>query len=276
MSARSRVLALCADDFGLSAPISTAITDLVQHHRLSSVSCITNAENFATAAASLYPHLEQVEVGLHFNLTEGQPLSPALAAHWPELPSVGRLILRAHMGAIPHAAIQHELEAQWQAFHTAFGKEPDFIDGHLHIHDLPIIRELVLEKARAQHNIPWVRNTGNIAGSEYNFKRIMIELTGGRALQWKMRELKLFSNSVLIGVYNFDVVDYRALMQGWLQQLPEKGGLILCHPGHIPPTEVTLSHGSARATEYRYFASDEFLQDLHAAQVQLQPLSQQG
>ena len=276
MSVNSRVFALCADDFGLSATISAAIIALVQQQRLSSVSCITNAENFATAAAALRPYLTQVEIGLHFNLTEGRPSSPELAAHWPVLPSIGKLILRTHFGAIPHSAIHAELEAQWQAFRAAFDKEPDFIDGHQHVHDLPGIRDLVFAKARMQQHVPWIRNTGTLIGPGYGFKRRVIEFTGGRALQRRLRQQQMHSNRVLLGVYDFTARDYRALMRGWLQQLPEVGGLIFCHPGLLASQGRNSTMAHCRAAEFHYFSSDDFLQDMQLAQTQLQPVNKQS
>lgn len=276
MPATSRVLALCADDFGLSESISAAIIALVQKQRLTSVSCITNAANFVAAAQSLQPLHSQVEVGLHFNLTEGQPMSTALAAYWPELPSVGHLILRSHLHAIPRAAIEQELHAQWQAFYAAFGKTPDFIDGHQHVHDLPGIRDAVLAKAHTQNNAPWIRNTGSIRGNRYAFKRRVIEFTGGRTLQRQLRQQKLRSNAVLLGVYDFTPRDYRALMQSWLTRLPATGGLIFCHPGLLAATGNHSTMAHCRAAEHRYFASDDFTKDMHAAHVRLQPLSRQA
>ena len=46
-----------------------------------------------------------VELGLHFNLTEGTPLSPDLAAHWPVLPGLAKLLALAHLRRLPAAAI---------------------------------------------------------------------------------------------------------------------------------------------------------------------------
>lgn len=275
MPITAHVLALCADDFGLSASISDASIALVQQQRLSSVSCITNANNFAAAATALRPYLAQVEVGLHFNLTEGAPLTAALTKIWPKLPSVGKLIIATHFGAIPRAQVEAELQAQWQVFYDAFGKEPDFIDGHQHIHAMPVIRDFILAKARSQHKPPWLRNTGCIAGPGYGFKRRVIEYTGGISLQRQLQKHNLHSNTVLLGVYDFSAVNYRHLMQSWLAQLPTKGGLIFCHPGLATTQSDTSGMAQCRASEYRYLASDAFRHDLQAANVQLQPLIRQ-
>jgi hypothetical protein len=42
-----------------------------------------------------------VERGLHFNLTERAPPSPALRLHWPRLPARLGLIVMAHLGRLP-------------------------------------------------------------------------------------------------------------------------------------------------------------------------------
>ncbi len=273
MSISTRVLTLCADDFGLSESISNAIIELVKQQRLSSVSCITNAANFPAAALALQPHRARVEIGLHFNLTEGRPLTAALSAHWPQLPSVAKLIFHSHLGAIPRAAIEQELHAQWQMFYATFGTEPDFIDGHQHVHDLPVIRDLVIAKARTQQKLPWIRNTGTLAGPGYGFKRAVIKLTGGLQLSRKLHIHKLPGNSILLGVYDFKLLNYRRLMQRWLGHLPANGGLIFCHPGLASAQQVDTGMALCRAAEFHYFASKEFMQDLHSAHVHLGVLS---
>lgn len=275
MSVSTRVLTLCADDFGLSESISNAIIELVKQQRLSSVSCITNAGHFPAAAGALQPHRARIETGLHFNLTEGRPLSSALSAHWPLLPTVGKLILRSHFGAVPRAAIEQELHAQWQKFYDVFGTEPDFIDGHQHVHDLPVIRDLVIARAQTQQKLPWIRNTGTLAGPGYGFKRAVIKLTGGMQLQRKLHTHKLFSNRMLLGVYDFKLLNYRRLMQRWLGHLPASGGLIFCHPGLISSPSENAGMALCRASEFNYFASKEFMQDLHSAHVRLGVLKQQ-
>ena len=38
-----------------------------------------------------------------------------------------------------------EVRAQFEAFADAFGRPPDFVDGHQHVHLFPQVREAVLE-----------------------------------------------------------------------------------------------------------------------------------
>ena len=97
MSGAARTLGLCADDFGLWPSVSHAIARLARAQRLTGVSCMTTGDAWRASAPLLADLPESVEVGLHFNLTEGLPLSRELARVWPVLPPLPSLILRAHL-----------------------------------------------------------------------------------------------------------------------------------------------------------------------------------
>ena len=97
-------LLLCADDYGLSPGVDAAITGLVRAGRLGAFSCLSNGPAWFEDAGAVADLRAQAQAGLHFNLTEGRPLSPSLAALWPSLPSLPRLLLAAHLGRLPLAA----------------------------------------------------------------------------------------------------------------------------------------------------------------------------
>ena len=172
-------LALCADDFGLSGAIDRGILSLAQRQRLTHVSCIVNADGGPEDAAAL--RATGVGLGLHLNLTEGQPLSPALVTHWPALPSLPRLIVMAHLGRLPLAAIGDELQRQVMAFKAAFGQAPTHLDGHQHVHHLPGVRTLVLDLLAQKPGLR-VRHTGRSVGPGAMLKRSLLAATGGRVL----------------------------------------------------------------------------------------------
>ena len=141
----TRTLALCADDFGIDAGVSSGIARLAHAQRLTAVSCITNSKHWADDAKLLNALPDTVDVGLHLNLTEGKPASARLGRIWPRLPSLPRLIALAHLGRLPRAALRSELHAQLSAFIAARNERPKFIDGHQHVHHLPGVRDIVLD-----------------------------------------------------------------------------------------------------------------------------------
>ena len=267
-----RPLLLCADDFGLAPGVDRAIAGLVRAGRLGAFSCLSNGPAWAVDGRQVAALRPQAQAGLHFNLTEGRPLSPALARHWPVLPSLPRLLVASHLGRLPQAAVADELAAQWQAFVDVSGGTPDFIDGHQHVHHLPGVRRALLAWLRHQP-VP-VRSTARLAGPGGGFKQRVIERTGGRALARALARQGVPHNALLLGAYGFDQA-YRPLMQAWLARVPAAGALLFCHPGQPDaPGEPGLPDviGAARQREWAYLASDGFPQDLAAAGVTLAPL----
>ncbi len=267
----TRLLTLCADDFGASEAINHGILQLAAAGRLSAVSCMSNMPAWATGASELIglPTVQQgrVRLGLHFNLTEGTPLSPELARLWPHLPALPRLIARAHLGMLPRDALRAELQAQLHAFEQAAGRAPDHIDGHQHVHHLPVLRALVLH-ALAQRPHVRVRHTGCVHGPGHALKRVLIAGTGGRWLGRRLQALGRAANTQLFGVYDFVDANYRGLMQRWLAALPVQGGLVFCHPGEAGGDNDDPI-AAARVRELAYLASADFDADLAAAGVRL-------
>ena len=264
-----RLLSICADDYGLSSGISEAIAELAQARRVTAVSCITNAPHWQYAGARLQEVPDAVSVGLHFNLTEGKPLSRELAAVWPQLPALPVLILRAHLGLLPVQAVACEFLAQWAAFTGAAGRQPMFMDGHQHVHHLPGVRAAIFRSLDALQVHPAIRNTARIVGPGFGLKRWLIRHTGGRRLEAELQRRAVPHNSCLLGTYDFKGSDYRSRMQSWLGALPPPGGLLYCHPGRDQKGDGNDPVAGARVRELAYLSSAAFGQDLAAANVTL-------
>jgi chitin disaccharide deacetylase len=263
------VLELCADDFGQSAAINAGILQLAERKRLSAVSCMVNGPAWdKKTAQALAAQKRKVGAGLHFNLTEGSPLSPALKKLWPQMPSLQQIITWAHLRRLPEDALRDEWQAQWQAFEAAYGRPPGHIDGHQHVHHMPQVRELLLEVLAQKPGIN-VRHTGRVKGPGFGIKRLLIEGTGGRDLGRQLEAQGRAANSQLFGVYDFQGPNYRGHMQAWLAALPARGAMIFCHPGQTDPGNTSDPIAAARALELAYFDSDDFSGDLKTANVQL-------
>lgn len=265
----TRHLAVCADDFGLSPQISQTIVQLAGRGRLSAVSCLVTSAAWPELAgplAGLPPNLER---GLHFNLTEGRALSPALRAVWPVLPSLPHVLRDALLLRLPLAAIAAEWRAQWQAFVDATGRCPDFVDGHQHVHHLAGVRDIVLASVAAAGPRVAVRSTGNLLGPGDAAKRWIIGATGGKALERALRQRGVPCNSVLLGAYDFRDADYRSRMRQWLRAVPGSGALLFCHPGSGRAEGDAIA--AAREREAAYLGSEDFLADLREAGVSLGP-----
>lgn len=276
MTHKGRTLELCADDYGMSPAVSSGILRLVRAHRLGAVSCLVGGPSWPADASMLAgePAVAQgrVQVGLHFCLTEGRVLAPALAQRWPQPLSLRRLIARAHLGLLPQDALRAEWHAQVDRFVAAFGRPPDFVDGHQHVHHLPGVRAIVIEgvvdlSAAAGHALA-VRATGLLPGPGFGLKRALIAATGGRAMQRALDQRSIPHNRSLFGVYDFGTHDYRDLMRAWLAALPPRGALLFCHPGDAD-TMAADPIAPARTRELAYLESAAFADDLAEAGVAL-------
>lgn len=251
-------LAVCADDYGQSPAIDRGILALAEQGRITALSCLVTSPRWPEAAAAL-SGCKRAR-GLHFNLTEGEPLSPALRREWPRFPALGALLARAFTGRLP-GAIADEFDAQLKRFVSATRSAPDFIDGHQHVHALPGVRPLVLAAAR-ELGVP-LRNTGRVLGPGFAFKRRVIEACGGRALAAEMRGHGVAHAPALVGCYDFgDRADYRALMRGWLGAAPDRA-LLFCHPAEAEgEADAGDAIAAARRRELAYLAGPDFAADL--------------
>ena len=265
----SRMLALCADDFGMLPSVSAGIARLAHAQRVSAVSCRTSSRHWTSTAPWLRQLPQEVDLGLQFNLTEGTPLTPRLQRIWPALPSLLRLTALAHLGRLPRAELLSEIHAQLRAFGETTGRAPDFVDSHQHVHHLPMLRDIILDAVEHVQPMPALRNTGRVLGPGYAVQRLLIERTGGRALARELARRAFTHNPALLGVYDFAETDYRALMQRWLAQIPSVGALMFCHPGEASVVKTKDAIAAARLRELNYLGSYAFETDLRAANVTL-------
>ncbi|CAM2927959.1 ChbG/HpnK family deacetylase [Legionella worsleiensis] len=250
---------LCADDFGLNKGVSQGILKLAHMRRLSAVSCMVNMADFALHAHELGALQNQVQIGLHFNLTEGCFLSTPERRCF-RLPE---LILRTHTRTLNKRSILAELNAQFERFEQVMGCTPAFIDGHQHVHQFPVVRHALFElfqQRSLHHQGVFIRSTyPAVSLSQFRFKSLLLAKTGGRQLHLQLKRLGIAHNPVFSGIYNFSPdLAYRDLFRFWLQNVPANS-LIMCHPGEGNEMGDVITN--ARNNEMQYLMSDECLSD---------------
>jgi len=270
-------VALCADDYALSPGVDDAILSLAEQGRISALSCMTASERWPQAAAALKPLFGRVEIGLHFTLTQLSPLGP-MPRLTPDgrFPAMNRIYMQALLRAIDTAEIDPELTRQLTAFRDATGREPDFLDGHHHVHQLPGVREAVTRQWRGKPG--WVRNTAmslaSIRMRGMAVPRALVIAQFGRTARRTWRAAGIATNTAFAGVRSFtETESYQSLMRGFLKGAAP-GLLIMCHPGRPDEELARIDHVLApRAEELAYLSSDEFSADLAAAGCRLSKLS---
>jgi chitin disaccharide deacetylase len=250
---------ICADDFGMSACIDDGILSLAHSGRLSAVSCMTQGPSLIDSAHSLAEL--PVDIGLHLNFTEwfGHGIF-----HMP-LP---RLIAACYLKTLPTSLVISQIHAQLDAFETCFERPPDFIDGHQHIHQLPVIREKIIEiidQRYPEKNI-WMRSTrpcaGSIPISSDRLKEFAIAILGARKTRDLAGTAGLRMNNHLLGVYGFSVnrTRYQDLLIQWFRKM-QKGDLLMCHPASS--IHIGDPIGLQRVREFSAFSDPMFPQWLN-------------
>jgi chitin disaccharide deacetylase len=252
---------LCADDYGQNTAISQAIVDLLKQKRLSATSCMVTFPCWKETAPLLKPFENTADIGIHLSLTEGKPLSSGMPAFLP----LKELLTQTFLRKLEKAPILAEFKAQLDHFIEVFGRLPDYIDGHHHIHQLPIVRDAIFElfdERFRDQPASYIRCTFDPASllqfqSVAYLKQLFIQLTGAITFKTELTKRKILHNTSFSGIYNFATsYEYSDLFPRFLKQVRD-GGIIMCHPGLMGKEDEDEIAGS-RNHEYLYFCSAQF------------------
>lgn len=259
----STSLVVCIDDFGMHAGVNDAALELGSAGRVTAVGCMVDGPAWRGGAAQLRHALRgKADIGLHLDLTEPWP-----GRAQRTLPA---LIVAAYAGRLSSKDMAGEVRRQLDAFEDAAGAAPDFVDGHQHVHQLPVIRDVLVAELlrRYPRQLPWLRSSlppaPSLCGS--GLKPYVIGMLGGAALRALAQRAGLRQNRCLLGVYGFTGTPaaYRHRFGRWLAQARDRD-LLMCHPA---------AHGNdalakARQIEYAFLRSDDYLAMLAQHQVGL-------
>jgi chitin disaccharide deacetylase len=272
----ARRIWLCADDYGISPAVSAAIRDLVGRGRINATSVMVVAPSFSTAeaAALLDKAQSRATIGLHVTLTGPfRPLSDGFAplrrGAFPPLAAMAR---RALSRALRPDLLRQEIAAQFAAFRSAFGRAPDFVDGHQHIHVFPQIRDALVGAVKAAAPHAWMRQCGRVGPQRRRLtdpKGLILDRLSHR-LRQLARDHGVKTNPAFSGTYAFRKgANFAQLFPTFLDSMPD-GGVIMCHPGLVDAELERLDPlTELREREYTYFRDDAFPQLLAAHAVRL-------
>ncbi len=246
----------CADDFAIDGDTTDAILDLLHRGRLTATSALVDTPHWPAAARRFADAGLRADLGLHLNLT--QDLGAGAGGIWP----LRELIWRCATGRIARAVLAAAIARQFDAFEAAAGRPPDYVDGHQHVHQFGVVRDLLLatlRQRRADRPV-WIRSTRPPAGVR-DRKARGIALLGDGRLRAGAAHAGIPTSAYLVGVYDFRATDatdrarYREHMARWFDAGPD-GSVLMCHPA----TRSTAGDpiGAARVMEYGYLGGAEF------------------
>ncbi|MBI3435991.1 MAG: ChbG/HpnK family deacetylase [Proteobacteria bacterium] len=264
---RARHFWLCADDYGMAPGINTAIRDLIVRARINATSVMVATPSFnrseALSLGMLNIGAHRVAIGLHLVLTA--PFAPLSSGFSPlragRFPTLSALLRAALLRRLDKDALAREIEAQIDAFAAAFGRLPDFIDGHQHVHIFPQVRDCLLRVAKRRTPDAWLRQCGRVVGIGRRLadrKGLLLDAFS-RAFRRRAARAGMRTNAAFAGTYHFrSRRPFARRFAGFLDLLPEHG-LVMCHPGFVDGELRRLDAlTSAREKEHAFFASEEF------------------
>jgi len=266
---RLRNLWLCADDYGISPAVNRGIRELIARGRVNATSVMVTAPSFSAAEAAALAALagsgRGAAIGLHFTLTAPfRPSTPAYRPVGPDdaFPSLPRMLAAGLLGRLDSGALRAEVASQFGAFTAAFGRPPDFVDGHQHVHLLPQVGDALLDLMAAAP-AAWIRQCGRASRLSARWgdpKGLLLDVLS-RRLRARSAARGVPINPAFAGTYNFARErNYDALFASFLDGLPD-GGLVMCHPGFVDAELQRLDSLIAmREQEYSFFAGERFPQ----------------
>jgi chitin disaccharide deacetylase len=258
---------LCADDYGISAAVNAAIRDLISRGRINATSVMVAAPSFhrseAISLSMLNSAGQRVAIGLHVTLTA--PFHPLSKSYKPLrdgafLP-LGKTLAYGLAHQLKPAALREEVASQLRMFIHTFGRAPDFVDGHQHVHLFPQIRDAVLGAVKELAPDAWVRQCGRLGplGKRLgNSKGLLLDVLS-KSFRERAAARGVRTNPAFAGVYNFhDRANFAALFPQFLVELPA-GSVVMCHPGFVDAELRRLdSLTTLREREYAFFIDDAF------------------
>ena len=245
-----------ADDFGETVDITSGICQAIEAGVVTSTSVMVNMPGTAEALRRAPQLARQASFGIHLNLCEGRPLTagPTLMDETGRLLRKRTLAARALTGKLSLPELEAEVAAQIGVLRDA-GIRVSHLDGHKHLHQLPIVCAAVanvlprfgIERVRITRLASWRRLRGATT--------LAREIAARHAA-------RVFARAHLRSP--LCTVDLRDIVAGdGLSPLvtPRPGGSlpveICCHPG-TPAADADKPGSHRRSDELEYLLSPQF------------------
>jgi predicted glycoside hydrolase/deacetylase ChbG (UPF0249 family) len=252
-----------ADDFGETAEITDGICLAIAAGVVTSTSVMVNMPGSADALRRAPQLAQQASFGVHLNLCEGKPLTrgATLTDASGEFLRKRTLAARALAGRLSLAELEAEVAAQIGVLRDA-GVRVSHLDGHKHLHQLPIVCAAVAS-VLPRFGIERVRIT-----RLGNWRRVRSPSVLAREIAAR-HAARVFARARLRSPTR--TVDLRDLLAGRiLATLAGPGGAgsepieICCHPG-TAAADAGKPGSHRRGNELEFLLSPQFRAALAAS-----------
>ena len=262
---------LHADDLGLGAGVDHAIFDLVESGRLDGASLLVNGPTAQRAIETWRQMPNPPALFLHLCLTEG----PRDFTNVDLPTSFGRLLLAS---CLPwqrrrlKPQIQRSLRQQISRYKQLTGANEIHLDGHQHVHLIPMVLDTVLGLAQNEQ-VTWIRTTAEPLPTDLPLNLWWACFRQGGALKWlvlqcltrlarpKLRNANVVTNRSFAGVLFTGRMTGKALECCWRtnhrQNVSENGSraMLLIHPAQPGGADAMQKHQFTES--FAFFSSPE-------------------
>ena len=237
-------LIVTADDFGIGLATSRGI--VAAHHKgpVTATSLMAVTGDHARRSVPLLGDCPDLDVGLHLVLTRcgERPLmareSSGLVGRDGEFLPLRQLWWRGLTGQLDRRGVADEIAAQTEQFHKLMGRLPAYVDGHHHAHQLPIVRDALLDVVGA-HLLPPVTRTTvepprvRLRVGPGRAKRAVANFLG-RGARAAFARRWMWANDYFIGMIAPRDLQRPSPWGRFLANLPTAGVVEWCvHPGEL-------------------------------------------
>ena len=262
---------LCADDYGIAPGVSRGIIEAIEAGAVTATSAMTTSPWWPEGAGALTRVSDRCDIGLHVNLTAGEPLGPMpMLAPDGKLPTIGTLLRRGRAGSLPLSEIAGEIERQMDRFVAVHGRPPDHVDGHQHVQALSAIRPILFEALRRRGWRPALRDSADhlfrIVGRGTTLKKALGVTFIAQDFGRQATRHGFAINDGFAGYSSFDVTrPYGDLFHRFLRY-PGAHHLVMCHPGYVDDALRQVDPVlDARERELAFLTSPGFTHALESA-----------
>lgn len=216
-SHRQRLL-VSADDFGISSRANRNILYLVSLGKIDRVGVMTHGIISPNEIEQLSRSGVKIDVHLDI-LHEFENDRQKRNSHFLR---ISDFLAKLFTGEIWPSKIEKEWNEQIEAFKNIFGRYPDGISSHEHVHFFPPFFKIAL-KLQGIYDIPYIRFGDSLRMSNHNIVAYMLHMLRIFNLR-ACRKMACVSSTRLISL------DWIRNIDNFLTKLPEGTIEIACHP----------------------------------------------
>jgi predicted glycoside hydrolase/deacetylase ChbG (UPF0249 family) len=228
---RAKII-LAADDFGISELSNRNILELLRLKKLDRIAVMMDGLRL--------PNPEEVRellasgVKLDIHLNEIQKITKDRALSEPVFPRLLDFLWRFVSGDVRTSIMEIKWRKELNNFHKIFGRSPDGIGAHQHIHFFPAYFKAVLRLAE-DFEIPYIRfGAEGLIESDNNVFRILNFL--------HRRDEKYFAKAKITSSDFWLSLDWVKDVENLADILPEGSTEVVCHPERANELEIVKKY----------------------------------